>query len=349
MSSGTDWSASTLAQRIGCQCFGDGNAAITHVATLAGAGDGGLAFCASDAYREALATTAASAVILRDSDRVHCPATALVSDNPYLAYARAAGLLHPEPAAPAGTHETALISADACVDPGASIGPQVIVECGASIGAGARIEAGAFVGRGCQVAARAVLHPRAVLAAGCQVGTGSILHAGAVVGSDGFGFARDGERWEKVPQLGGVVVGEDVEIGANATVDRGALEDTVIEDGVKLDDHVHIAHNVRIGAHTVIAGHSGVAGSTTIGRCCQIGGNVAITGHIHIADNAVIYGMTGVTKSITEPGQYASPLPAQAVGDWRRNTVRFLQLDDQYRRLLALEKRVRALTPPDAD
>jgi len=346
---GTDWSATALAQRLGCECVGDAHVRVTHVATLAGAGPGGLAFCASDAYREQLAATPASAVICRAADRPYCPVTALVSDNPYLAYARAAGLLHPEPSLAAGRHETALVAADATIDPTASIGPYAVVEGGASIGAGARIDAGAFVGRGSHVGAGAHLHPRTVLAVGCRIGASSVLHAGAVVGSDGFGFARDGERWEKVPQLGGVVVGEDVEIGANATVDRGALEDTVIEDGVKLDDQVHIAHNVRVGAHTVIAGQSGIAGSTTLGRCCQVGGHVAITGHIRIADGVAIYGMTAVTNSITQAGQYASPMPAQEVSGWRRNAVRFLKLDDHYRRLLALEKTVRDMHQRDED
>ena len=337
----THYSAGELARDVGCECHGDDTRPLTGVQTLARAGSSEVAFCASDAYRGALETSDAGAIILRPGDREYCPGTALVSDNPYLSFARAAELLHPDPAPLPGIHASAVVAEDARVDPSASVGPQVVIETGACVEAHARIEAGAYVGAGTHIGPRSRLHPRAVLAAGCRLGADGIIHPGAVVGADGFGLAPDGGRWHKVPQLGGVVMGDDVEIGANATVDRGALEDTVIEDGVKLDDQVHIAHNVRVGAHTVIAGAMVVAGSVDIGRHCQIGGNGAITGHIRIADGVVINGMTGVTKSITEPGHYASPIPAQEVSEWRRNTARFLKLDGLYRRLMRLEKAFR--------
>ncbi len=338
-----------LARWLGCECCGDDTTPIARVATLRDAGPNDIAFCASDGYREALAHTQAGAVLLRASDRGYCPGVALVGANPYLAFAHVADWLHPEPASPPGIHNTAVVADDAIVDPSASVGPHAVIEAGAWVGALARIDAGAFIGRQAQVGDGGRLHPRAVLAARCELGAHSILHAGAVVGADGFGLARDGDRWHKVPQLGRVVIGEDAEIGANATVDRGALEDTVIEDGVKLDDQVHIAHNVRIGAHTVMAGAMVVAGSTSIGRGCQIGGNGAINGHITIADGVVLNGMTGVTKSIKEPGHYASPIPAHEVSEWRRNTARFLRLDNLYRRLQRLERAVRGTGQPSID
>lgn len=340
----TSLSAGELARRIDCQCHGDDQKPLAGVGTLAHATSGDVAFCASDGYRPALEATDAGAVIIRSADRAYCPVTALVSDNPYLAFARAAALLHPEPEMVAGIHTTAVVADDAIIDPTASVGPHAVIEGGATLASGARVEAGAYVGPKAHIGPRSRLHPRAVLSGRCRLGADGMIHSGAVVGSDGFGLAPDGGRWHKVPQLGGVIMGDEVEIGANATVDRGALEDTVIEDGVKLDDQVHIAHNVRVGAHTVIAGAMVVAGSVDIGRHCQIGGNGAITGHIRIADGVVINGMTGVTKSITEPGHYASPIPAQEVSEWRRNTARFLKLDGLYRRLLRLEKAFRDTT-----
>jgi UDP-3-O-[3-hydroxymyristoyl] glucosamine N-acyltransferase len=338
-----------LADRLGCDCDGDDAISIARVATLRAAGPGDIAFCASDGYLEAVVASQAGAVLLRAEDRAYCPGVALVCANPYLAYAYVADWLHPEPAAAAGIHATAVVSDDASVASSASVGPHVVIEAGAQVAGSARIDAGAFIGREASVGEGARLHPRAILAAQCALGARGILHSGAVVGSDGFGLARDGERWHKVPQLGRVVIGRDAAIGANATVDRGAMEDTVVEDGVRLDDHVHIAHNVRIGAHTVMAGAMVVAGSTTIGRGCQIGGNGAITGHISIADGVVLNGMTGVTKSITESGHYASPIPAHEVSEWRRNTARFLRLDNLYRRLQRLEKAVRGMGQPSTE
>lgn len=333
---------SALADRIGATVHGDGERLIRRAAALEHAGPDALAFCSGPAYARALRDTRAGAVIVPESLRETAPntATILVVRQPYTAYARAAQTLHPLPPPTPGAHPSAVVADDVVVGSECSIGATAVVEAGATLGARVVIGPGCWVGPGARIDDDTQLGAHVALGAECRIGRRGIIHPGAVVGADGFGFAPDEEGigWLKVPQLGAVRIDDDVEIGANVTIDRGAQSDTVIEEGVKLDDQVHIAHNVRVGAHTVIAGSTVVAGSTRIGKRCVIGGLTAITGHIEIADGTTLMGMTGVTGSIREAGTYASPLPARPAREWRRNTVRFTQLDELFRRVQALER-----------
>lgn len=306
------------------------------------AGPDELAFCTSTRYLDQLKRTAAGAVILKEDYAEHCPVPALVVANPYHAYARIASHMYPRRRAPAGIHPTAVVAGDAVIEPGAAVGPHVVIGAGARIGAGSEIGAGSFIGADVTIGADCWLAAGVYVGDRCRIGDRVLLHAGVVIGADGFGFAPGEEGWQKVPQLGIVEIGDDVEVGANSTIDRGALDDTVIGEGVKIDNLVHVAHNVRIGAHTVIAGCTVIAGSVTIGSRCVIGGASAITGHIEIVDGVTVMGMTGVAGHIREPGVYASPLPAQPVKEWRRNAVRFTQLDELAQRLKRVERELDA-------
>ncbi|MGD2031165.1 MAG: UDP-3-O-(3-hydroxymyristoyl)glucosamine N-acyltransferase, partial [Gammaproteobacteria bacterium] len=277
-----------LAERSDCELRGDPDVEVTGVATLARAGPGEISFLANPAYREFLAETRAAAVILAEKDADRCPVSALISDNPYLAYARVAAVLHPQPPFQAGISERATVDSSASVAPSAWIGAGSVIESGAVIGEDS------FVGPGCTIGSNAVigagcrLVARVTLCGDVTIGDRVLVHPGAVIGADGFGIARDGDRWVKVPQLGSVSIGNDVEIGANTTIDRGAIENTVLESGVKLDNQIQIGHNVRIGEHTVIAGCVGISGSTVIGRRCMIAGASGIGGHIQIADDVIL-------------------------------------------------------------
>lgn len=327
-----------LAREIGCELHGDSHCVITGVATLQNAGAGRVSFLANAKYRNHLKTTQASAVILRPQDLASCPVNALVCNNPYLAYARAARLLNPESLPSAGIHPSAVIEPGCDVDPAASIGAHCYV------GSGSRVAAGVVLGPGCVVehdvtiGANSRLVARVTLCHGVRIGENVLIHPGVVIGADGFGIANDAGRWVKVPQLGGVVIGDDVEIGANTTVDRGALEDTVIEEGVKLDNQIQVAHNVRIGAHSAIAGCAAIAGSTTIGKRCQVGGAVGIVGHLTIADDVHVTAMSLVTGNINTAGVYSSGIPVEPRAEWTRNAARVRQLNDIAQRLRALEK-----------
>jgi UDP-3-O-[3-hydroxymyristoyl] glucosamine N-acyltransferase len=327
-----------LAVRFGCELRGDPALRVGRVATLSGAQPGAISFLANPQYRTQLATTRASAVILDAASAASSPVAALVHANPYATYARIAALLHPEPAAAPGVHPSAVVEAGARVAASASIGPHVAIAAGATIGERARIGAGCVIGAGAQVGADCVLHPRVTLEAGTQLGERVRLQSGVVLGGDGFGFARDSAGWTKVPQLGVVRVGDDVEIGANTTVDRGAIEDTVIGAGVKLDNQIQVGHNVRIGEHTVVAGCTGISGSTRIGARCVIAGAVGIAGHLDICDDVVITAMSGVTRSITAPGVYSGVIPVTTAAEWRRLVARFKRLDALAARLRRLER-----------
>ncbi|PWG63914.1 UDP-3-O-(3-hydroxymyristoyl)glucosamine N-acyltransferase [Sediminicurvatus halobius] len=334
-------SLQTLAELTGARLVGDGSRRIDRVAPLQHAGPGAISFLANSKYRRYLAETGASAVVVRPADADGLQLPALLSDNPYLCYARIARHLNPLPPVRPGVHPSAVVAPDAEIADDAEIGPQ------ASIGGGARIGPRCLVGPGCVLGAGVVLgadcrlEARVTVYHGCRLGERVRVHGGVVIGADGFGFAAGDAGWEPVPQLGGVVIGNDVDIGANTTIDRGALEDTEVGDGVKIDNLVQIAHNVSIGEHTVIAGCTGVSGSTRIGRRCTIGGGVGIAGHLYIADDTVLTGMTMVTHDVREPGLYSSGVTISPAREWRRNAVRFHQLDDMARRLRALERWLR--------
>ncbi len=328
-----------LAARLGAELHGDGDVQISDVANLQHAGAGELSFFADQRYLEALSQTKAAAVILDPAQRESCPTNALLIRNPYAAYAQAAQILHPLPAVEPGIDATAVIDEQAVIDPSASIGPFVVIGARSRIAAGVVIGAHCQVGDDCRIDRDSRLLARVTLVARVRIGKRAIIHPGAVIGGDGFGFANAEGRWLKIPQLGGVDIGDDVEVGCNTTIDRGALDDTVIEDGVKLDNLIQIAHNVRIGADTAIAGCTGIAGSARIGRRCAIGGGVGIVGHIDICDDVQLTGTTYVTQSISQPGTYSSGVPMEAYGAWRRNYTRVKQLDDMAKRLRRLERR----------
>src|SRR5438105_1266254 len=316
-----------IVARLGGEAVGEVGAPLTGVATLDSAGPGDIAFLANPKYRGRLATTRAGAVILGPGDRDAAAMPRIVSDNPYAYYARTVALFHPQPALRPGIHPFAQVDGSATVDAAAEIGAFVVIGAGASVGAGAAIGSHCVLGDGVAVGAGTRLHPRVTIYPGCRLGARCIVHSGVVIGADGFGMARDAGAWVKIPQVGGVRIGDDVEIGANTTIDRGALDDTIIEDGVKLDNLIQVAHNCVIGAHTVIAGCTGISGSVTIGRHCMIGGGVGFVGHIGICDHVTISGMSLITKSITQPGTYTSAIPFMPHAEWLRNAVHLRHLD----------------------
>ncbi|AXK71577.1 UDP-3-O-(3-hydroxymyristoyl)glucosamine N-acyltransferase [Lysobacter sp. TY2-98] len=325
------YTAGELADRFGLEVRGDAATTVTGVATIADAAPDRLTFLSNSKYRAALAATRAGIVVLAAGDAEAAPGTALVARDPYSAYARIAALFETLPSAPPGIHPSAVVDASASIDPTASIGPHVsigarsVVHAGATIGPGCVIGDDCIVGEGTRLVARVTLVTRA------RLGARVLVHPGAVLGADGFGIAMEKGTWLKVPQLGGVVVGDDCEIGANTTIDRGAIDDTVLEEDVRLDNQIQIGHNVRVGAHTAMAGCVAVAGSTRIGRYCLIGGGAGIVGHIELCDRVVVTAMSLVTHSIREPGEYSSGTPLMDNRAWRRAAARFRQLDRLFR------------------
>jgi UDP-3-O-[3-hydroxymyristoyl] glucosamine N-acyltransferase len=323
-----------LAGRLGVELRGDGEVVVDRVATLEEAGPGAVSFLSNPRYRKLLGACHASAVILSGSDAQQATMPVLVTDRPYLAYARAVSLLHPD-AAPArsGIHPSACVDESASIDNTAWIGPNCTVNANARIGAGSRLGPACIIGNGVQIGENCNLVARVTVLAGARLGDRVMLHPGVVVGSDGFGQAKTGAGWEKVPQIGSVSIGDDVEIGANSCVDRGALGDTVIEHGVRIDNQVQIAHNVFLGAHTAIAACVGISGSTRVGRHCTLAGGVGLVGHLTLVDNVHVTGMSMVTHSINKPGTYSSGTPIMENKSWRRNAVRIKALDALFRRL----------------
>ena len=332
---GTDL-ALTLAEivaRLGGEAVGEVAVPLTGVATLDSAGPGEIAFLSNPRYRARLATTRAGAVILAPGDREAAGIPRIISDNPYAYYARTVALFHPTRAVVPGVHPTAQVAADATVAAGVEIGAFAVIGPGCVLGEGVAIGSHSVLGAGVRVGAGTRLHPRVTIYEGCTLGARCILHSGAVIGADGFGMARDAGKWVKIAQVGAVRIGDDVEVGANTTIDRGALDDTVIGEGVKLDNQIQIGHNCVIGAHTVIAGCCGIAGSVTVGRGCLIGGGVGIVGHITICDGVTLSGYSFVIKSITQPGTYTSGTPAMPHREWLRNSAHLRHLDEIVRRV----------------
>jgi len=325
-----------LAERFDLALHGDGRGHVEGVGTLGTAGPAQLSFLASAQYRGQLAATRAGAVIVREADAAACPVPALVAADPYVAYARIAALFDHVPAAAPGVHPSAVVAPEARIAEGASIGPFCVVEAGAVIEDGALVGPHCTIGPDCRVGAGSRLVARVTLVLRVELGRRVLVHPGAVIGADGFGLAFERDHWIKVPQLGGVRIGDDCEIGANTTIDRGAIEDTVLEADVRLDNQIQIAHNVHIGAHTALAGCAAVAGSARIGRYCLIGGGAGILGHLEIADKVTVTARSLVTHSIREPGEYSSGTPIQENRLWRRNAARFKHLDELARRVAQL-------------
>lgn len=325
---GSSMTLGELAVRFGLGLRGDPDVRVSHVATLEGGEAGSLTFLANPRYKRFLKTTRAGAVVLDPKLADESPIPALLAKNPYAAYARIAALLHPAEAAAPGRHPSAWIDPAAEIDRTASIGAHAVIGAGAKIGARAVVGPGSVVMDDAVIGADTRLVANVTLCRSVVIGERCLLHPGAVIGADGFGLAPDRGEWIKVPQVGSVRIGNDVEIGANTTVDRGAIEDTVVGDGVKLDNQIQIAHNVQVGAHTVIAGCTGISGSTTIGQRCMIGGQVGIAGHLSICDDVVLTGRAFVTSSIHKPGTYSSGLPVEEASRFRKNAARFYQLDE---------------------
>ncbi|MDJ0927127.1 MAG: UDP-3-O-(3-hydroxymyristoyl)glucosamine N-acyltransferase [Gammaproteobacteria bacterium] len=338
-----------IAIRYGCELLGDPRISVEQVGTLAAAQGDAIAFLANSVYRSELKSTAAAAVILSPDLSDDCPVAALVCTNPYLVFAQLAGELHPAPPLSPGLHPAASIAPDCQVPETCRVAAGAVLESGVVLGERVYVGPNAVIGQDCQVGDDTQVLAGALILHEVSVGCRCILHPGAVIGSDGFGNASDATgAWVKVPQLGGVRIGNDVEIGANTTVDRGAIGDTLIADGVRIDNQVQIAHNVEIGPHTAIAALTGISGSTKIGAHCMVGGQVGFAGHLTIADQVGITGGTAVTHSLTKPGIYGGPAAtADDAARWRRNAVRYRHLDDLARRLRALEKKTEDLLLDD--
>ena len=332
-----------LSARLGGELVGDADATVGSIATLEGAGPDSISFLSNPRYQAQLAATAAGCVIVGPAMRELAAArgAAIVCADPYFAFARLtqwwAAQTRQAPAV--GVHASAVVEEGVWIDTAASVGPMAYVARGARIAAGAVIGAQCTVGAGATVGPGSWLKPRVVLGAGCRIGARGIVHSGAVIGADGFGFAPHEGRWEKIEQLGAVLIGDDVEVGANTCIDRGALEDTVLEDGVKLDNLVQIGHNVRIGAHSAFAGCVGVAGSARIGRHCTAGGGAIILGHLEIVDHVHITAATVISRSIHKPGQYSGMFPFDDNASWEKNAATLRQLHTLRERLRALEKK----------
>lgn len=308
------------------------------------AGPRDIAFVDGARYLNRLAESRAGAVILRDADAAHFSRNAVVVENPQLAFARVCAFLHPAPAPTPGLHSSAIVDPSARVAATATVGPATVIGPGAAIGDGVWVGPGCVIGSNATIGEGTRLVARVAVQNDCVIGRHCLLHPGAVIGADGFGFAKDGGRWIKQPQLGRVVIGDDVEIGANTAIDRGTFGDTVIGNGVKLDNLIHIAHNVRIGDDTAIAACVGIAGSTVVGKRCTIAGQAGIIEHVEIADDVHITAASVVTTSLTQPGVYSSSLRAEPAAQWRRNMARLHRLDELARRLRRLEQQLQRLT-----
>ncbi len=343
--SATVYTLGQLAERLGATLRGATDKPISGLATLQEAGADQLSFLANVQYRKFLSGCQAGAVLLTAADAEGYAGNALVVANPYLAYAELSHLFDRKPRALPGVHSTAVVAADAQVDASASIGAYAVIESGAQIAAGVTVGAQCVVGARSVIGEGGWLAPRVTLYHDVRIGKRVVIQSGAVIGGEGFGFANEKGVWQKIAQIGGVTIGDDVEVGANTTVDRGALSDTLIGNGVKLDNQIMIAHNVQIGDNTAMAGCAGISGSTKIGKNCMIAGGVGMVGHIEVCDNVFVTGMTMVTRSITEPGSYSSGTAMQPAAEWRKSAARIRQLDDMARRLQQLEKQLAAVTP----
>ncbi|MEH6652161.1 MAG: UDP-3-O-(3-hydroxymyristoyl)glucosamine N-acyltransferase [Motiliproteus sp.] len=332
------YSLDQIAEHLGAKLIGDPQIQINGVQALDKAGQGQLSFLSNPRYRKNLSTTLASAVMVKADQADNCTTAALVVDDPYLAYALISGWFDTRPGHKAGVSDkamidpTAVIAADVMIAAGVVIEAGTVIELGVEIGANSVIGANCVIGKDTRLAANVTLYHEV------RLGQRNLVHSGAVIGADGFGFANQQGQWLKISQIGRVITGDDVEIGACTSVDRGAIEDTVIGDGVKIDNQIQIGHNVVIGDHTAMAGCAGVAGSTKIGTRCTIGGAAVIAGHITIADDVHVSGMAMVTKSLSEPGIYSSGTGIAPYHKWRKSVARFNQLDKLVERVSQLEQ-----------
>lgn len=338
-----------LANALGLTFRGDGSVVVDHIASLGDASPSALTFLADRKYQRHLQETRAGVVVLHPDMADASPVPVLLSKNPHYAFARAASILHPPVTGDGQVHPTAWVAPDAHIGQRVTVGPHASIGGGAEIDDDVIIGPSSVVGNHVRIGRGTRLVARVTVWDGCVIGARCLLHPGAVIGADGFGYANDEGRWSKVPQIGVVRLGDDVDVGCNTTIDRGAIGDTLIGNGVKLDNLVQIGHNVEIGEHTIIVACSGIAGSTRIGRHCAIGGAVGMAGHLNIADGVQLTGMTQVTKSLNEPGLYSSGTGVEPNRQWRRNAARFHQLDGMAKRLKRLEKQLAAQDMSDTD
>ena len=327
-----------LATSFACELIGDPDVVVDDVASLFNAGPSSLSFLSNPAHMQQLSSTKAAVVILRADDAGESPTASLVNENPYACYARIAAVIHPAPGYEPGVHESAVIATTAEIAASAHIAPNAVIGDRSIIGENVFVGPGSVVGPDCVIADDCKLIANVTLTRSVRIGVRGIVHPGAVIASDGFGNAKTPNGWVKVPQLGGVIIGNDVEIGANTTIDCGALDDTIIEDGVRIDNLCMIAHNVRIGAHTAMASMTGIAGSTVIGRRCLFAGKAGAVGHVTICDDVVVSGKGMITKDIKEPGVYASSFPAEKISEWNRKVAHFRRIDTLINRINKLEK-----------
>jgi UDP-3-O-[3-hydroxymyristoyl] glucosamine N-acyltransferase len=329
-----------LAVRYGCELRGDPDTEISGVATLEDAGVGKISFLANPGYRKFLDKTNASAVILSEDMAAECPVACLIASDPYLTYARIAAEIHPDPALVTGIHPAATVNETAVVPASCEVAAGAVIAAGVTLGERVYIGPNSVIGENAVVGDDSRFAANVSVYHGCHIGSRCVLHSAVVIGADGFGIAKSEQGWVKVPQVGAVVIGDDVEIGAGTTIDCGAIGNTMIGNGVKLDNLVMIGHNVEVGDHTAMAGQSGISGSTKIGARCVIAGKVGIAGHLEIVDDVYVLAGTGVSNDIKQPGMYASTLTAEPAAKWRRIAARLKNLDQLAKRLIALEKLV---------
>ncbi|MHB9118633.1 MAG: UDP-3-O-(3-hydroxymyristoyl)glucosamine N-acyltransferase [Burkholderiales bacterium] len=329
-----------IVSRLGGELVGPSRVQITKVAPLHKAQPGHISFFTQGKYREQLRQTSASAVILGEKERDASDLPRIVSNNPYAYFAKVSQLLNPTPTVVPGIHPSAVIDPSAKISPTAHIGPLVCIGKNVQIGENTILHSGCQLGDNVSVGDSGLFYPQVTVYKDCMIGHRAIVHSGVVIGSDGFGLAMEDGCWLKIPQIGKVLIGDDVEIGANTTIDRGAMDDTVIENGVKLDNQIQIAHNVRIGAHTAMAGCSAVAGSTIVGHHCTIGGAASILGHLEIADYSNISAASLITKSVRQPGTYTSGMPFSEHRTWLRNAAHLRHLDQMAKRIHELEQKL---------
>ena len=343
-----------LVEQFGGSFTGDPNSEVGSFAPLEHARSDQLAFFTNPKYRNQLAHSKAAAILIKAADAAEfAPSDSPVNDrlwivrDPYLMFGRVSQMFVESgaPLRPVGIHPSAVVDASARIDPSSSVGALAVVGERVLVSTGASVGAGCVLGDDVSIGAETTLYPRVTIYAKCSIGRRGIVHSGAVIGADGFGFAKEGQSWIKIPQIGKVIIGDDVEIGANTTIDRGALEDTVIGDGVKLDNQIQIAHNVHIGDHTAIAGCAGVAGSAVIGKRCTIAGSAGIAGHLILADDVHISASTTVTHSISRPGQYTGTYPISDHESWAKNAAVLRNLDKLRQRVRRIEQLLKEKEP----
>jgi UDP-3-O-[3-hydroxymyristoyl] glucosamine N-acyltransferase len=327
-----------IATAIKAELHGDGSIEINAISSMQKAQPGSITFLSDSKYSPMLATVEASAVIVKPEDLASCSTNALVMKNPYVGFALVAQLLDTTPAPATDIAPSAVIAADVILGSNVAIGANAVIETGVSLADGVIIGAGCFIGKNTSIGHDSKLWANVTIYHGVTIGSQCLIQSGTVIGSDGFGYANDAGKWIKIPQLGGVVIGDRVEIGACTTVDRGALDDTIIADGVILDNQCQVAHNVQIGENTAVSGGSLFAGSLKLGKNCLVGGGSVINGHMEITDNVTVTGMSMVMRPIDKAGVYSSGIPAQSNREWRRQTARLMKIDDMHKRLSKLEK-----------